>query len=211
MSSPRCVDRRRVSDALARLDGALAVRLEEGLWQAGPDAAVAVWRDGALRALAYGSEEECAVLGLESDEVGYALDAREVLLPFGVAGIGIAVVQRKPRVKACVGANGRFRLRLAHATGLWQLLEKGKRESLSWEAAVRTLNPGLARALREAICACCGEQPWDSGALDAALSDGMLESEAAKRVFRELYPWGLSARPRDLRLLGVAYSPEGAL
>ena len=209
MSYPRCAD-----DVRLPLGDSLAARLGEGCWRPGPDSAIGIWRDGALQALVLPSSaggDGVNPGGAElSGTVCYALNTREVQLPFGAAGIGIAVVQREPRVEASLGMNGHLKLRLAHATGLWPLLENGAVEKLGWQDAMGRLRQGVVRALSEAVRACCGDMPWDYEALERAFSSGELREAAGKRLFWALYPCGLAARPRDVRLLGLAYSPDEA-
>ena len=209
MSSQRCADDA-AFDAAALLDGRLAVRLDDGAWRPGADSAVAVWRDGALEALAYPSNVNAPAPPPAAGAARYVLDTREVSLPFGVAGVGIAVVQASPRVEACVGLNGSLTLRFAHAKGLWQLLDGGETAALRREDALRGMDRRIAKAVREALDACCGEQPWDAEAIGAALATGALRDAVAKQVFRAIYPFGLVAVPRGTRVFGVAYSPEGA-
>lgn len=208
MSSQRYADDAR--NAAALLDGRLAVRLDDGAWRPGPDSAVAVWRNGALAALVYPSNVNAPAPPPEAGDVRCAVNTGEVRRPFGVAGVGIAVVQASPRVEASVGLNGSLTLRFAHAGGLWQLLDGGSTAALRWEDALRCMDRRIAKAVREALDTCCGEQPWDAEAVGAALSSGALRDAVAKHVFRAIYPFGLVAVPGDTRVFGVAYSPVGA-
>lgn len=207
MSSQKCAGEAPF-DAADRLDGRLAARLDVDAWSPGPDSAVAVWRDGVLTSLIYPSDAKASV-PFEAGTVCYALNTGEISLPFGVARVGIAVVQKMPRVEASLGLNGSLTLRFAHANGIWQLLDGGETTSLRWEDALRALDRPIARAVHEAVDACCDARPWDAGAIDAALTDGTLRDAVAKRVFRAVYPFGLIALPRDTRVFGIAYSPEG--
>ena len=206
--SQKCVDKTDTLDFPAPLDGALAVWLDNGEWRPGTDGALATWRGSDLESLVYSADAGETVFPAELDAVRYALDTRETRLPFGVADIGYAVVQAEPRVEASLGANGWLTLRLAHATGLWQLLEGGNLKVLRWEDVPRKLSRQITRAMREAACACCGEMPWSYADLERAFSDGTLRTEAAKSVFRALYPYGLAALPKETRILGLAYSSD---
>ena len=198
MSLPKCA-------AEADLpEGALAARLGEGDWRCGEGRAVAVWRDGALCALVCGQGQARAAPG----DVAWVMDAAEVRLPFGVADVGPVLVRTAPRVEARLGIHGLLTLRLAHAAGLWTLLGDVTAGELSWHEARTALRPALLKAARGAVAECLGDAPWAWQDVRGAVNSGAMQGALARRLFREIYPFGLVAPPQDTRLLDVACARE---
>lgn len=207
MSSPRSTADTIARDVPALPEDCLAVRLSEGAWRPDRDTAIAVWQDGVLIGLYYQSDLPRAAAALPPGAVGFAVNLRPLTIPFGVAGIGTAVVRRDPRVEARVGMNGAVTLRFCHAAGLWRLLRAGGAERLSCGETLAEARGELARALAGSLTALFGPEPWDAGSIDAALASGALRESAARGVFRALYGFGLLAAPSGVSVAGVAYSP----
>lgn len=198
MSSLRCAAEAVLPEA------ALAARLAVGTWRPCPGNAVAVWRDGALCALV----SDGGSVSVKPGDLAYAVDAGVFRMPFGVAGLGPVKVGVDGQTEGRLGLNGLATLRLAHAMGLYDLLDGLPGQTLNWGQARVALRPAFQRAAFRAVSECCGEPPWSLTEVRATQDSGALRNALAKCLFREIYSFGLAVQPLDVQLLDVVCARE---